>query len=168
VLYCDDTKIRTFLCFFIVFLPKNERFIRYTQILWITLCIDCYIQLLTAVFITVLLDCTKTRQPYSFNIYQQVMVFYEAIIWFWGARMKVTPSHWFFLCTNTDEAKLLLCFSLASPGKYEKIRIYLLKQAVRQLLTKPVDNSVYWLLYPALNCGFYYSFVKLYKNTTTW
>jgi len=44
----------------------------------------------------------------------------------------------------------------------------LLKQAVRQLLTKAVDNSVHWLLHPELNCGFYYSFVKLYKNTTTW
>jgi hypothetical protein len=80
MLYWDDTKSRIFLCSFIVFLPKNERFIRYTQNLWITMCIDCYILLLTAVFITVLLDCTKTRQPDSFYIYQQVMILYEAII----------------------------------------------------------------------------------------
>jgi len=96
------------------------------------------------------------------------MILYAAIIRFWTARMKATPSHWFFLYTNTHEATLLPCFSLAPPGKKEKIRIYSLKQAVRQLPTNPVDNSVYWLLYPVLNCGFYYGFVKLYKNTTTW
>ena len=44
--------------------------------------------------------------------------------------------------------------------------IFLLKQAVRQLPTKAVDNSVYRLLYPTLNCSFNYSFVKLYKNAT--
>jgi len=29
------------LCFFIVFLLTNEKFIRYTQVLWKTLCINC-------------------------------------------------------------------------------------------------------------------------------
>lgn len=57
-----------------------------------------------------------------------------------------------------------LCFYRVILGK---ILIYLLKQAVRQLPTKPVDNSVYRLLNPALNYSFYYHFVKLYKNSTT-
>jgi len=71
MLYWDDTKSDSVLCFFVVFLLTNNRNLsRYAQILWITLCINCYIQLLTAVFITVLLDCTKTRQPDSYFYYQ--------------------------------------------------------------------------------------------------
>lgn len=34
----------------------------YSQNLWITLCIDCFIDCLPAVFIDVLLNCTKTHQ----------------------------------------------------------------------------------------------------------
>jgi hypothetical protein len=43
----------------------------------------------------------------------------------------------------------------------------MLKHAIRLLPTISVDNSVNWLLNLTLICGFYYSFVKLYKNTTT-
>ena len=49
---------------------NNRNLSRYAQILWVTLCINCYIQRLPAVFITVLLDCTKTRQPDSCYNYQ--------------------------------------------------------------------------------------------------
>ncbi len=46
-----------------VFLPANkDNLLAYTQILWITLCINCYIPLLTTAFNTFLLDCTKNRQ----------------------------------------------------------------------------------------------------------
>jgi len=49
--------------FLVVFLPanKNNLFV-YTQILWITLCVNCYIALLPPVFNTFLLDCTKNRR----------------------------------------------------------------------------------------------------------
>ena len=49
--------------FLVVFLSANKNnLLVYTQILWITLCISCYIPLLTPVFNTFLLDCTKNRQ----------------------------------------------------------------------------------------------------------
>jgi len=73
-----------------------------------------------------------------------------------------------FFCAQTHMKQNYCHVFIGSSWQKEKIRIYSLKQAVRQLPTKPVDNSVYWLLYPVLNCGFYYGFVKLYKNTTTW
>jgi len=47
----------------------------YAQVLWVTLCIKCYIQLLAAVFSTVLLNCTKTRQSVIYINYQLVMIF---------------------------------------------------------------------------------------------
>ena len=89
MLYWNDTKSGEVLCFFIVFLLTNEKFIRYTQVLWKTLCINCYIQLLTAVFITVLLDCTKTRQSNIYIHYQLLTINNEVFI----LRMKATPSH---------------------------------------------------------------------------
>jgi hypothetical protein len=52
------------------FTSKNKLFASYPQRLWITLWIDCYIHLLIAVFITVLLNCIKTQQPYSYINYQ--------------------------------------------------------------------------------------------------
>jgi hypothetical protein len=58
-------------------------------------------------------------------------------------------------------------FFIDSSLKNRKNRIYLLKQAVFKLPTKPVDNSVCILLYPFLNYSFYYAFVKSYKNKTT-
>jgi len=42
----------------------------YSQNLWITLCIDCFIYRLAAVFIHVLLDCTKTHQTNKQANYQ--------------------------------------------------------------------------------------------------
>jgi len=61
------------------FTSKNKLFASYPQSLWITLWIDCYIHLLIAVFITVLLNCIKTKQPYSYINYQQVIIYHKAI-----------------------------------------------------------------------------------------
>jgi hypothetical protein len=47
----------------------------YTQVLWITLCINCYIGRLATVFITVLSDRTKTRQSTIFIYYQLVKMY---------------------------------------------------------------------------------------------
>ena len=164
MLYWDDTKNEANSGFFIVFLLTSETLFRYAQVLWVTLCIICHIYRLATVFITVLLDCTKTRQSNYYINYQFVTIYFEVLI----LRMKVTPSHWFFLCTNVTESKLLnIFFHWFRLANRKKNRNYLYKQAIRRLPTKPVDNSVHWLLYPSLNYGFYYSFVKLYKNTTT-
>ena len=62
MMYSDDTKASLFAVFFAVLSLINGIFSRYTQILWITLCVNCYIGCLTAVFITVLSDCTKSLQ----------------------------------------------------------------------------------------------------------
>jgi len=48
----------------------------YSQNLWINLCFDCFIYRLPAVFIQVLLNCTKTHQTNKYTNYQYLMIAY--------------------------------------------------------------------------------------------
>ena len=65
---------------------------RYAQLLWITLCINCYIERLTAVFTKVLLNRIKTRQLNGYYNYQQVMIF-SAIMQLSISGIKATLNH---------------------------------------------------------------------------